>query len=533
MEAMHQGLPAAKAWGTYYFHLLCAPFLSLTNLALRRECSTMIRQRREQRYSRDQEALSTNLSSCTSEPSVEKLQLSALERVRKELQLRIQEHQERIHALRERLANQDDMDEQSRDFFLRQRLLEEHRLAGTIKEEASVVEQLGRLKQELHHPSARLPDDEGSGLGRDRRLDENFTLFLQNSPTKVSLRTSLRPHSADSPQGRRTRQLLESSSRVTRARRRASHLRTWSLNEESQLDKYRSEEQPLPGIYSPASEPSPERSFLFFDGPVAPVDEFRNSFSSRVIAPPRFSSKRASSLRLLHTSTKDRRLLFGNDSNKDSANEPDYGNVTIIPAEEPRPKNDLLSDFSGISLPDYAQSLMSEFEQSSQPSLTLSITQQAPKTPLVRKSIPLSPIIEQPSPQPSMKGKPSPKVVGKKVPRRQRSIFALRLPLRSSELEHASTPVLPVSSSSTSFFESTDDHYPAMRIPESGSPVRRKGLPSTRNHDLAMLGSSPNDLSSPPTLARYATPSSSRSISSRPLAVFRGVKNKLFQLGRR
>ncbi|KAL5485948.1 hypothetical protein ACEPAI_6992 [Sanghuangporus weigelae] len=470
-----------------------------------------LRHVRETRYSRDQEMLCANLSCCAKEPSEKQLQISALERIKQELEIRLHDCDRRASELRDRLGGQIDSDKQSRESLLRQRLIVEHRLTTTREEVAAVTKELERLMFNGHCSTIDSTDPATTSyLGRSRN-SANLSLFFRDSATRKPLRTSMRSYSMNYD-----------------TRPRMPHWRSKSLAEDYSLRELRGKEGSRAGIISSSSvldQGQPCSSSGQF--PLA-VDEFNNSFSSRVIDPSRSRPQPRSSLRPLQMPSREWRNMFATYSRRSSV-DGEFGNATLLPIEAPRSTTEVLEDLSSTPLPSYVQTLINEFEQFSHPPLALSFVEdRILDSPVLRKPAPLSPVLEQPSSISSIKSRPSPKAAGRKLVRKRQPIFTLRLP------SHPSAQGSPsfAESSSTSIDASSEEQPLPLPLIDSRAPSRRKGLPSTRDHDLAMLGGAPDDV--PETTIPF-TPKASvvgKSIVARPFSVLRRVKSRLVQLGR-
>ncbi|KAH8118102.1 hypothetical protein DFH11DRAFT_1724073 [Phellopilus nigrolimitatus] len=461
--------------------------------------ASSLRYRRELRYSRDEQALTTNLNHCTSEPSQEELQIKALERVGEQLNSRARESQQRILQLRVRLSSKD---VQNHDLLQRQRILEERRLAAACKEQKSVAEQLIQLRQSRLSPFSQPADGSVSRPARGSRSNANLNLFLQKSPTKRPLQThSSRPHSVDSLPIGIVSSGRNSVSDTLWKRHYQIQPRSKSLIEKTWVDKlHRDEGNAAQTALRSTSSDSKEGTFSNRHEPdmhgcadvvIPAVDEFTNSFSSRVIMPAFPRPKRNTTLRSLRVQSRQRTSIFDGPVRTGTTSS-EYGNVTILPKTLPRPNAEVLGELSDVPLPSYVQSLIDGFDQTRRPSLSLNISEL--EVQRFRRPVPLSPLLEQPSPLSSVAPLPSPKPSMRKPVKKQRSIFTLRLPMRPSVPESASRSTL-AASSSTSLSELTAvDHSSSLRSPKSTTDARSKGLPSTRNYDLSQLDRARGDV---------------------------------------
>ncbi|KAL5525844.1 hypothetical protein ACEPAG_7181 [Sanghuangporus baumii] len=475
-----------------------------------------LRHVREMRYSREQEMLYASLSCCAKEPSEIQLQISALERIKQELENRLHDCDRRARELRDRLGGQTDSDEGSRESLLRQRLIVEHHLTTTCEEVSAVTRELDRLRFNGHSSTIDSTDPASTSYSGRSRNSVNLSLFFQDSATRKPLRTSMRSYSMD----------YVTRPRIPRSHRpghNAPHWRSKSLAEDYSLYELRGSR--AGGISSPSALEPGQPYSSSGQLPLA-VDEFTNSFSSRVIDPSRSRPRPRSSLRPLQIPSRDWRSMFATYSRRSSV-DGEFGNATLLPIEAPRATAELLEDLPSTPLPSYVQALINEFEQFSHPPLALSFMKdRILDSPVPRKSTPLSPVLEQPSPISSIKSQPSPKAAGRKLVRKRQPIFTLRLP------SHPSAQGSPsfAESSSTSIDASSEEQPLPLPLIASRAPSRRKGLPSTRDHDLAMLGGAPDDV--PETPITPKTSVVGKSIVARPFSVLRRVKSRLVQLGR-
>ncbi|EJD06719.1 uncharacterized protein FOMMEDRAFT_17188 [Fomitiporia mediterranea MF3/22] len=495
------------------------------------------RHRRELRYLRDQDALTASLLTCTTEPKPEQLQIVALERVKLELEAKMQELRHDIHSSCDQLTWRSDMDEQTCNSILWQRLLMEHRLAATCNDRTEVIAQLERLRRLSSSPNTRFSVDGTCRSPRQAQINANLTLFLHHSTTKLPLHAPCRARSPGSLQGNIVHGAHKAIPVAYRSRHKKPVLQSHHLFMGCQADKPRYKEAQQLGSASSSCPNVPffsEKSFNH-DGQVVPaVDEFRNSFSSRVIAPSRLRPNRTLPLRSLRISSKGRRSALFRYAGKDSVDNREYGNVTIIPHVVPRLKSELLEELPSTPLPTYAQTLLNDFEQSVQQSLVLNLmddsTPAAPALPPKRVS--LSPVIELPAPLSPVKTRSSPLWTKRKPPQRYRTIFTLRLPTRSTP--DSASQSTSAGSSSTSELDSGDEHDMLSRNIAAKIPSKERGLSSTRNYDLCMLDRAPDDIPECPDPRPLSQPlTASRSKFSRPLSIIRDVKDRLANLGRR
>ncbi|KAL5526633.1 hypothetical protein ACEPAF_8357 [Sanghuangporus sanghuang] len=476
---------------------------------------------REMRYSRDQEMLCASLSCCAKEPSEKQLQISALERIKQELETRLHDCDRRARELRDRLGGQIDSDEESRESLLRQRLIVEHRSTTTREEMAAVTRELERLRFNGHSSTIDSTGPASISYSGRSRNSANLSLFFQDSATRKPLRTSMRSYSM----GYVTRPRIPRSHKHGHT---APHWRSKSSAEDHSLRKLRGKEGSRAGVISSSWALEPEQACLSSSQFPLAVDEFNNSFSSRVIDPSHSRSRPRSSLRPLKMPSKEWRSMFATYSRRPSV-DGEFGNVTLLPIEAPRSTAELLVDLPSTPLPSYVQTLINEFEQFSHPPPALSFMEdRILDLPVLRKPVPLSPVLEQPSPISSIKSRPSPKAVGRKLVRKRQPIFTLRLPSHSSAQGSPSF----AESSSTSIDASDEEQPLPLPLIDSRAPSRRKGLPSTRDHDLAMLGGAPDDVPETPIPFAPKTSVVSKSKVARPFSVLRRVKSRLVQLGR-
>lgn len=509
-----------------------------------------LRLRRELRYNREQNALRHNFTQCERERSVDELKLLALERMKEELEKRELEHQNIVLQMRQRVSGcLETSDERSHEDLLQLRSLAEHRLAATTKEKGLISEEIMRLKS-LSSQTNELKSD---NTLHESRFDSNLILFLQKSTTKHPLITPLHPRSIDLLQvndGQGNCYSVPSSSLMYHTN---YHIRSHSVNGVSRkhtlnYEKGKGRAQGrMPQVIAPlcaderedASQKSSLNAIANGNGNnhsfVLAVDEFTNSFSSRVIIPSKPRAMHGSSLRNLRTSTKPRRNLFKIVKSKSDNSE--YGNVLIIGKTEPKSRDEFFDDLADVPLPAYVQNLLDDFEHSNSLSLTLGYRNPSLLDVLTfREPIPLSPVLEQSFSSSASTCPPIPspiKSVEQKPLRKRRSIFTLRLPLRPSIPESNPRQSLEVSSSTSESDFIEVNYRSTPRI-----PVRRKliGLPSTRNYDLSMLEKAPDDVPETPKTSntRFDLPlTPSRIRASRGMSVLREVGNKFARLGRR
>ncbi|THH04435.1 hypothetical protein EW145_g5525 [Phellinidium pouzarii] len=484
--------------------------------------TSTLRHRRELRYSRDQQALSDNLLHCTLETPPVELQITALESIAELLKSKVCESQQRISHLRERLSEAELKDRLVSKVLLNQLSLEELRSASTCREKETIVKQINQLRQARTSPSFQSADDEVFHSTRASRMDTNLSLFLQKSPTKrlLSLHSS-RPRSIGVLS--RTPRDRISAPEACRGQQYASHLRSRSLMDGAHVIKlYRDADvrQTKPTTASNHVYSNIDGSFDL----VPAVDAFTNSFSSRVIAPTQ--SRMRPSLRHLRISTRRERGAIFAELAKETVAKTEYGSATILLQESPRHKGDLIEDSANVTLPSYVKNLMDEFEESNGHSLFLDLSR--PDVPLSHKHTPLSPFLEESRASLPSTPHSSPEM---KLPKKQRSIFSLQLPIRPVS-DSASRSTLGPSSSGS---DCTVNSLASPIIPLKVLPSQ-KGLPSTRNYDLSLLGSAPDDVPETP-ISSISGPQSlstpKRSKVSRPFTVLRRVKSRLANLSRR
>lgn len=145
-----------------------------------------IESRRQQRYSRAEQALASSLKHCKPEPTPQELQIRALEQVTTLLGAHAKDAQERASKLREFLADRE-TDPQLYIAMQKERWMEEKRLSVMDSEAKAIREQLvslGRFgssrKRAGNEPKSALTDDE-----RKRRT--NLVKFFESSPTRKSI----------------------------------------------------------------------------------------------------------------------------------------------------------------------------------------------------------------------------------------------------------------------------------------------------------------------------------------------------------
>ncbi|KAI5122554.1 hypothetical protein M0805_005281 [Coniferiporia weirii] len=494
-----------------------------------------LRERRELRYSRDQQALLDDFRHCASEASQIELQISALERVSGLLKAKVCEGRDRISHLRERLAEADGGPSED---LVNQQTLEEHWLAVACREEKAVANQLVQLRQTQTSSALQSADVVTSRPTRGSRKKTNLNLFLQKSPTKRPLQVQkLRSRSIDLlPRGVASRSRY-SAPEACWNQRYTSHFRSRSLIEGPQVTKLcrHSGLAAQLTVSQPSSLDSKVAAFSLQANPdingcderrVSAVDAFTNSFSSRVISPPLLSARRNLSLRQLRISERQRQSVPFPNPAKVAVARSEYGVVTILPRETPSSESVFVGDLLDVPLPSYVQKLMNVFEQNSEPSLSFSLPER--DVPMLRK--PVTPSLEQPQTFSPITPTLSPKTKSHNLLRKQRSIFTLRLHVRPVP-DLASRSTLAASSSAS---VSDSVVYSASAVPASGDTASHpKGLPSTRNYDLHLLGKAPDDLPETPTAtaAGFHLPSTPRrGMVSGPLAALRDVKSRLVTL---
>ena len=365
---------------------------------------------------------------------------------------------------------------------------------------------------------------------RDIRLDANFSLFLKKSSTLRPLRSqSIKERSSDVPPTNislKGRARSSASLKDRNVSRRATHTRSRSLMEQGsgvgQQDFRRAECALAPIEASPASSPVKARAKLAFDmndmlkADVPAVDEFSNSFTSRVIVPSQPSKKTSSRRRSLLSSSKQRTSLMDlrRSRTSDPTNDEGFGTVSILPRPQPSRIDLAKLDNLEVALPDYALDLMNSFGQEEAPQLQLH-PPQAVETVIhkFRDPAPLTSVMEQvpysesphsPSPSSSVESTPRRKLV------RKRSLFTIRIPHHrqngSMSCSASDSTLIGLGSSSTvtSLTDTVADGTASNRTTEPQRHHRQKGLPSTRNWDLAQLSEAPDDVPATPVKAKFS-----------------------------
>lgn len=512
------------------------------------DTSSLLRHRRELRYSREQNALMNDIIQCERGRSVHELKLSALKRIQEELERRETEDRAFVSQVRQKLSDYVGLpEEHTRESLLQSRSLGEHRLAETIKEKELINKEIERLKSMPVQAVTMQEIDDLYPL-KESRSDTNLLLFLQKSATKHPLLTYPLPQSVHSlrvDNNQKARFFAMPSSLSSRSSGRnyfhsladVNHKRN-SINERQtgRLQTKRAQATTCSAEEEVISSKSPLSTNGSNNSSVLAIDEFSNSFSSRVIIPTKPRPKHRSSLRNLRTSTKPQRIFF-KEANKSRSNGSDFGNVTIIRKTEPKSRIDFTDDLINVPLPDYVQSLLDDFEHANSASLSLNIRDTVSSELLTfREPAPLSPVLEQSfSSTVSTPLSLSPvKSTEKKPFRKRRSIFTLRLPLRPSS--SAPEPTLRSSLEINSTSESDLIEVSYSSTPRKILRRRPNGLPSTRNYDLSMLEKAPDDVPETPktSITRFELPLTPSKIrSSRGMSVLREVGNKFVRLGRR
>ncbi|KLO17248.1 hypothetical protein SCHPADRAFT_900868 [Schizopora paradoxa] len=523
------------------------------------ECTSPVTQhmraRREQRYSREETALTKSLAESVAEPSPQELQLRTLQRAKDLLSVSATEAGERLANVRLRLAEDDARDQENREDLLRQRWVEEQRLAAVNREISAIIDQMEGLKS--HQMQQDITAEKKDVL----RMSANFDLFLQKSPTKRPLHSHpRRPHSIISlpMEASSSRPVRNSASVSVRSKPPRFHARSRSLVEEKELGKLHhvdvgtsrrnvsslSSSSPVPSAAAKQSE-QPEST-------VPVVDEFSNSFSQRVITPARLR-ERPPSIKQLKASSIQRLAALPSTSERPAAKS-DYGKVTIISsATSRRQPGAPARQIPDVRLPSYALSLLDGLTSTPSPPLNL----REPETSFLtfRQPVALAPLIELPSftasmsqdslqstmvsPTPTVFAPPTIASVEDRKPslKKQRSLFTLRLPKRRPSIPHLSHTTshitLAAASSTTTVSDTSGD------VPNNGfrSKDGSKGLPSTRLYDLSQLGPAPDDLPhvSIGLTARQKKPPATpkRKGLQAPFSALRDVKNRLANFGRR
>jgi len=528
------------------------------------QCSSPIsdlRNRREQRYSREQTALTKSLAESTVEPAPQELQVRTLEQAKSLLSTRARETGEKLAKVRARLVEDNARDQENREDLLRQRWVEEQQLAALNREISAITDQMEQLKS--HH--TQLSGTEGSGSSESKnmlRMSANFDLFLQKSPTKRPLHSHpRRPQSIVSLpiEAQSYRGVRNSASVSVRSKPPMFHARSRSLVEQKELGRLLhadvgTSRRNIASLCSssPASSAADEQREQA-EPQVPAVDEFSNSFSQRVIAPLRLK-ERPPSIKQLKASSIQRIIPIPSTSGHPKEIS-DYGKVTIISsATSRRQRNAPTAQVPDVQLPSYALSLLDSFSSIPDPSLNL----RQPDTAFLtfRQPVALYPLIELPSFTASMSQESFPSTTtsptttfftppivvsddDRKQPlKKQRSLFTLGLPKRRPSipyLSHTTSKVTLAAASSMTTVSDTSGDVPSYGFRPK---ERSKGLPSTRLYDLSQLSPAPDDLPHVPV------GSSARQLNKPPatpkrkglqtsLSALREVKNRLANFGRR
>lgn len=500
----------------------------------------VLRQRRELRYSRDQQALSDVLMHCRTESSTHDLQVQALQQIHQQLQMKLSEDERRLSELEQCQRDSDGDGTWVSEALAGEKAHVEARLKAVCSDEKAIKAQLANLKTSRSYPP--LPtDDVDYRQEKASRSNANLSLFLQKSPTKLPLvlYPPLHPYF---PQRSSSHRIRNSAPELQLTQKHTFHSRTKSSIEDARCHHG--------GAQRASSSRTTATKISDYNGSsdhvVLAVDEFANSFSSRVIIPSQAHKGRNEPLRHLRLSSKDPTIdqIF---ASRPVPGKAEFGSVTIIPQQRPRRRSEFTSSLHGVELPSYVQNLMEEFEGTSKPSVPLEFSdyrwpvrdvlpassREKETSPLSTSPLTTSPISPERS-SPSLSPSLSPtKLVTPRFSIKHRTIFTLHLPRRPDPAS-ASRSTL-VASPTTSVSECTIEvSTPARMLPKALSKI--KGLPSTRMYDLSQLDKAPDDLPMTPTVSGAdsllpLTPRKSRLVA--PLSALRDVKSRLVQFRRR
>lgn len=507
-----------------------------------------LRKRRELRYSREEEALSKRLDGCSDGAPIQDLQIRMLEQAGSLLKSRISEIQQRLADVRKRLTEGTAEDE-AHEELLRQRWLEEQKLSVALDEERKLSEEVAELQVARRTRALQtIAESSTAGPSQATRKGTNLNAFM-HSTTSVHPFQSFAPHSngGKASMNRHGRIALRNSTSVTyRSSPYLVHSRSKSLGENAPLGRLHHVDVgtvrhtkpynlPKDRVEDSSSRPGASTHDDTADLVVAAVDEFNNSFSSRVMPPPRFRPRRQSSIRSLQITNQQKGIIRPAKMTLPKKGEGEFGNVAIFSAPTPQSNaSDLRQNLSDVQLPSYVQSLMDELSQETAPPLDFRLGESEVLT--FTESVPLSSILESPL-TPS-----TPNKVSSQLPplpstptgqgRKKRSIFTLHLPMRAVP-GSPSRSTLAASSSSVS--EAGDNGSQIKQTRSSPFKLRKKGLPSTQLRDLALMGAAPDDIldmSSGRETPKPAPTSPRKGKVSGPVSALREVRSKLSFFGR-
>lgn len=141
-------------------------------------------QRRLSRYSREEDALKSSLISCTTESGDRDLRIRALENAISLLKAYAGDAHESARKLRNMLSDRE-LDPEEYKSMLKERWMQEHRGQARLEEAKALEGMLTQLKM-----SAKTVVD--PPVSNSSKLHTNLLQFFSNSPTKVSLNSTLR-----------------------------------------------------------------------------------------------------------------------------------------------------------------------------------------------------------------------------------------------------------------------------------------------------------------------------------------------------
>lgn len=491
------------------------------------------RQRREQRYSREQNALQRIILHCRKEVPTHDLQKQALERIHHQLQLKIADEEHHLGDLEKRQQDLGSDTDGVESSFSDARANAESRLAAVRSDERTLRKQLASFENDRIHHSPFADETEQYHQSSASRFNANLHLFLQKSPTKrpLLLYSLFPPDMPSRPVGTRDRKSAPELKRIKK--NTFIHSRAHSSTEN--MGNHFSRSQPATTRGSKEIKPSVRDGS---ESGVPAVDEFTNSFSFRVITPSQAHRRRSDSLRRLRLSAnKPMQQAFKYLSVPDRA---EFGSATIIPQEHARHRSEFASTLESIELPSYVKNLIQGFE--SKPSISLdfsnyhlsAVEKFSPISSKEKEALPLStsPLIISPIIPERSSSSPT-KLITPKFSRKQRSIFTLHIP-RRPEPGFASRSTLVGSPTATVSDCTIEVPAPSRALPEV--PKKSKGLPSTRLYDLSQLDRAPDDVLMTPnaTEAVFMPPlTPRRSKLAAPMHALRDVKSRLFQFHRR
>lgn len=456
--------------------------------------------------------------------------MRALKQIHDQVRLKIAEEERALLKLGKRNQSSESDSASVSEALLDVKDHSEARLSAFRSDENAIKEELANLAVARDYPPSQT-DDGDLRQTKESRVITNLNLFLQKSPTK----RPLLPYTSFSlcqswrvASGR----VRKSDPELQRSRKRPLHSHAKSITGDAHYHRG-GEYLETPGWTTTLSSDSNRR----LDHGVLAVDEFRNSFSSRVILPFQAYKRPSNSLRDLLLSVRqpiiDRRFR----SLAAPAGKTEFGSITILPQERPRRTSEFSDALQGVELPSYVKNLMEEFEEKGKPSTSLTFSDYRLSIPVPSREKEISPLLTSPSstsPLSTERSSPSPtKFTTPKFSRKQKSLFTLHLPKRSEPASTSRSTLVgsPTTSVSDCTIEVT---VPARALPKA--PNRRKGLPSTRLYDLSQLDKAPDDIPCTPTVSEAGfmsplTPRKSRLAA--PLSALRGVGSRLLQLHRR